>query len=249
MKKLTIATLALFAFSVAAQTLPEPVKQFEKQGIEIIKPFKAPGGVNGWLGKYQGTGVTIYLTPDGKHAISGYMYDEQGHNLSEQVINDEIYIPAGREMWQRLTAAPGIVQGSAGARCKVVVFADTFCPYCKKFSQQVKPAIEANVIQLKTQLVGILQPESGVQASAILAASDPAEAWSAFERSNGKTLPPSPSATPKEVVYQIQHNQRLMDELGANGTPAIYYLNQDRKLQQIVGMPDAKQLADLLACQ
>ena len=55
-----------------------PSKRIEKQGITIIKTFDAPGGMKGYLGKYQDMGVTIYLTPDGKHAISGYMYNEKG---------------------------------------------------------------------------------------------------------------------------------------------------------------------------
>ncbi len=34
--------------------------------------------MKGYLGKYyRDMGVTIYLTPDGKHAISGYMYNEK----------------------------------------------------------------------------------------------------------------------------------------------------------------------------
>ncbi len=37
-----------------------------------------------------------------KHAISGYMYNEKGENLSNTLIEKEIYAPAGREMWQRM---------------------------------------------------------------------------------------------------------------------------------------------------
>ncbi|HAZ77804.1 MAG TPA: thiol:disulfide interchange protein DsbG, partial [Enterobacteriaceae bacterium] len=55
--------------------------------------------------------------------------------------------------------------------------------------------------------------------------------------------------TPRPVFEQIQRNQQLMDKLGANGTPAIYYLNKDRALQQILGMPNAQQMADLAACK
>ena len=50
--------------------------------------------MKGYLGKYQDMGVTIYLTPDGKHAISGYMYNEKGENLSNTLIEKEIYAPA-----------------------------------------------------------------------------------------------------------------------------------------------------------
>lgn len=34
----------------------------------------------------------------------------------------------------------------------------------------------------------------------------------------------------------------MMDDLGANATPAIYYMNDKNELQQVVGMPDEKQL-------
>lgn len=250
MKTFRILLSALLLSSTTqAATLPAPVQQIEKQGVEIIKPFKAPGGVQGWLGQYQGTGVTIYLTPDGQHAISGYMYDAQGNNLSEKIINDEIYLPAGRAMWKQLQAMPGIKEGSAEARCQVVVFADPFCPYCRTFWQQVQPLVQNNALSIKTQLVGILKPESGRYASAILAAADPAKAWQDFERSQGKNKPAFPDSTPRALFDQIQHNQAQMQALGANGTPAIYYLNHEQKLQQIVGLPDKQQMADLTACR
>ncbi|GKW41637.1 hypothetical protein PEC301879_14950 [Pectobacterium carotovorum subsp. carotovorum] len=99
---LTLALLTLSASSLAQDALPEVMKSIEKQGITIIKPFIAPSGVQGWLGSYQGVGVTIYLAPNGKHAISGYRYDEHGNNLSEALIQQEVYVPVGRKMWQKL---------------------------------------------------------------------------------------------------------------------------------------------------
>ncbi|WP_116287447.1 thiol:disulfide interchange protein DsbG, partial [Serratia marcescens] len=73
--------------------------------------------------------VTIYVTPDGKHAISGYMYNEKGENLSNSLIEKEIYAPAGREMWQRMEKASWILDGKKEAPVIVYVFADPFCPY------------------------------------------------------------------------------------------------------------------------
>lgn len=58
-KILLLALLPAIAF---AEELPDPVKAIEKQGITIIKTFDAPGGMKGYLGKYQDMGVTIYLT-------------------------------------------------------------------------------------------------------------------------------------------------------------------------------------------
>ncbi|SUY01496.1 disulfide isomerase/thiol-disulfide oxidase [Citrobacter koseri] len=125
--------LTLFPLIAFAEELPAPVKAVEKQGITILKSFDAPGGMKGYLGKYQDMGVTIYLTPDGKHAISGYMYDEKGANLSNALIEKEIYAPVGREMWQRMEKASWILDGKKEAPVILYVFADPFCPYCKQF--------------------------------------------------------------------------------------------------------------------
>lgn len=95
--------------------------------------------MKGWLGKYQDMGVTIYLTPDGKHAISGYMYDENGNNLSEQLFQKELYTPAGQEMWKKMASAHWLQDGNKDAPIVLYVFADPFCPYCKQFWQQSRP--------------------------------------------------------------------------------------------------------------
>lgn len=108
--------LAMLPILVHAEELPAPVKAIEKQGITILKSFEAPGGMKGYLGKYQDMGVTIYLTPDGKHAISGYMYNEKGENLSNALIEKEIYAPAGREMWQKMEKASWILDGKKTRR-------------------------------------------------------------------------------------------------------------------------------------
>nr|VUD30975.1 thiol:disulfide interchange protein DsbG [Raoultella sp. NCTC 9187] len=165
---------------------PCPVKAIEKQGITIIKPFEAPGGVKGWLGKYQDMGVAIYLTPDGKHAISGYMYDENGTNLSEQLFQKELYTPAGQKMWKQMEAASWLLDGKKEAPIILYVFADPFCPYCKQFWQQARPWVESGKVQIRTLLVGVIKPESTPVAAAILASRDPAQTWHDYEKSAGK---------------------------------------------------------------
>jgi len=248
LKFLILSALVFSTCGVAASDEPYPIKQMEKQGIRIIGPFDTPGGLKGWLGEYQGSGVTLYLTPDGKHVISGYMYNEEGVNLSEGVINEKIYVPAGRKMWKKLQSSPGVTEGSNNASCHVVVFADPFCPYCKKFYQQVEPAIRNNTLQIKTLLVGIMSPESGQYAAGILSAVNPSKAWRDFENSPRLTKPHLPEKTSRQIFYQIQKNQNIMQDLGANGTPAIYYMSSDKKLQQVIGLPDKDQMAALLKC-
>ncbi|KAA1047073.1 thiol:disulfide interchange protein DsbG [Pseudocitrobacter sp. 73] len=238
-RSLLLTLLPLFAH---AEELPAPVKAIEKQGITIIKPFDAPAGMKGYLGKYQDMGVAIYVTPDGKHAISGYMYDEKGQNLSEQLFQKEIYTPAGQEMWKRMEKSTWLLDGKKDAPVILYVFADPFCPYCKQFWQQARPWVDSGKVQLRTLLVGVIKPESPDTAAAILATKDPAKTWHDYEQSGGKlklTLPATPAA---DAMRTLNENQKLMDDLGANVTPAIYYMNKEGQLQQVVGLPDAQKL-------
>lgn len=238
-RSLLLTLLPLFAH---AEELPAPVKAIEKQGITIIKPFDAPAGMKGYLGKYQDMGVAIYVTPDGKHAISGYMYDEKGQNLSEQLFQKEIYTPAGQEMWKRMEKSAWLLDGKKDAPAILYVFADPFCPYCKQFWQQARPWVDAGKVQLRTLLVGVIKPESPDTAAAILAAKDPAKTWHDYEQSGGKLKLPLPTTPAADAMRTLNENQKLMDDLGANVTPAIYYMNKEGQLQQVVGLPDAQKL-------
>ena len=81
-KLLLLSALATSGLVQAADAIPDVVKHFsEQQNIKIIKKLDAPGGAPAWLGQYQDMGVTLFLTPDGKHVISGYLYDDKGKNL------------------------------------------------------------------------------------------------------------------------------------------------------------------------
>lgn len=239
--------LSLFPLFAWAEDLPAPVKAIEKQGITIIKSFDAPGGMKGYLGKYQDMGVTIYLTPDGKQAISGYMYNEKGENLSNQLIEKEIYAPAGREMWQRLEKANWLLDGKKDAPVVLYVFADPFCPYCKQFWQQARPWVASGKVQLRTLLVGVIKPESPATAAAILASNDPAKTWHDYEASGGKMALTVPNTISPDHMKTLNMNQKIMDDLGANVTPAIYYMSKENVLQQVVGLPEKAQLDAMMA--
>ena len=245
-KLLLISLLVTSGLAQAAEAIPDVVKTFsEQQNIKIIKKIDAPGGAPAWLGQYQVMGVTLFLTPDGKHVIAGYLYDEKGKNLSDAYFQKEIYAPLGREMWKQLNAAHPLKEGADTAPRKVFVFADPFCPYCKAFWAEAQPWVKAGKVQLNTLLVAFLNPNSGRNASAILNAKDPVSAWREYELSGGKTLPKPAGGASRENVAVLQQHQQLMDSLGANATPAIYYLNAQNELQQVVGMPDEKQLEEM----
>ncbi|EJX3009778.1 thiol:disulfide interchange protein DsbG, partial [Salmonella enterica] len=66
--------------------------------------------------------------------------------------------------------------------------------------------------------------------------------WHDYEASAGKMKLEVPAFIPPAQMKVINQNQQLMDDLGANATPAIYYMNKDKILQQVVGLPEKAQL-------
>jgi len=89
--------IALFlpTLSFASEDIPAVVKHFgEQQEIKNIKEIDAPGGVKSWIGQYQDMGVTLFLTPDGKHVISGYLYDDKGKKHQRGIFPEGDLYPA-----------------------------------------------------------------------------------------------------------------------------------------------------------
>lgn len=128
--------------------------------------------MKGYLGKYQDMGVTIYLTPDGKHAISGYMYNEKGENLSNTLIEKEIYAPAGREMWQRMEQSHWLLDGKKMRR-SLSTSSPIRSAHIVNSSGSRRPWVDSGKVQLRTLLVGVIKPESPATAAAILASKIP----------------------------------------------------------------------------
>ncbi|MGE9093159.1 thiol:disulfide interchange protein DsbG, partial [Escherichia coli] len=105
-----------------------------------------------------------------------------------------------------------------------------------------RPWVDSGKVQLRTLLVGVIKPESPATAAAILASKDPAKTWQQYEASGGKLKLNVPANVSTEQMKVLSDNEKLMDDLGANVTPAIYYMSKENTLQQAVGLPDQKTL-------
>ncbi|XNM55900.1 thiol:disulfide interchange protein DsbG [Escherichia coli] len=168
-------------------------------------------------------GVTIYLTPDGKHAISGYMYNEKGENLSNTLIEKGICTPPDSEMWQRMERSHWLLDGKKDAPVIVYVFADPFCPYCKQFWQQARPWVDSGKVQLRTSSFRVIKQKtySNSSGNSCLQKSRKNLARDLSEASGGKLKLNVPANVSTEQMKVLSDNEKLMDNLGANVTPAI----------------------------
>lgn len=66
--------------------------------------------------------------------------------------------------------------------------------------------------------------------------------WQQYEASGCKLKLNVPANVSTEQMKVLSDNEKLMDDLGANVTPAIYYMSKENTLQQAVGLPDQKTL-------
>ncbi len=239
--------LGLFASPLLqAEELPAAVRQIEAKGAKVVGSFDAPNGLKGYAAQFQNRGVALYLTPDGKHVLVGSLFDEKGQDLSEPPLEKLVYAPMAKEVWAKMEKSAWIADGKADAPRVVYLFSDPNCPYCNMFWEQARPWVESGKVQLRHIMVGIIRADSPGKSAALLAAKDPQQALLDHEKA-GKASKLKPlESIPADVQARLTANQALMDELGLSATPAIFYLDEQQRLQTQQGAPRPELLGQIL---
>ncbi len=190
--------------------------------------------------------MALYLTPDGDHVLIGSLLDASGEDLTRAPLEKLVYEPLGKEMWQGLESSTWIQDGAAEAPRTVYMFSDPNCPFCNMFWKQARPWVDAGDVQLRHVMVGMLRADSAGKAAALLVAKDPQAALNAHEAAGkASKLEPVERISPK-VNEQLEANLTLMGEMGASATPAIYYLDDEGRLQQQHGAPRPDSLKQIM---
>ncbi|MBQ0776557.1 MAG: thiol:disulfide interchange protein DsbG [Pseudomonas sp.] len=226
-----------------AEDWPAPIAATIERGVEIVGQFDAPSGLQGYAGKFNGQGMALFLTEDQQHVIVGTMLDATGTDVSRAALDELVYGPMGEEMWAQLEASDWIGDGADDAGRVVYTFTDPNCPFCSMFWKQARPWVESGKVQLRHIMVGILREDSPGKSAAILAAKDPAAALHQHEAGDdAKALDTIPAA----IAQQLKTNHELMSQLGAQATPAIFFLDDKGKMQQQQGAPRPERLAEIM---
>lgn len=125
---------------------------------------------------------------DGKYVILGYFYDEKGKNFSEGIFQKEIYVLMGCEMWKQFNVVYFLKEGVDNVLCKVFVFVDLFCLYCKVFWLEVQLWVMVGKVQFNMLLVVFFNLNSGCNVFVILNVKDLVMVWKEYELFGGKKL-------------------------------------------------------------
>jgi len=221
----------------AAADKPAVIKAIEQQGLEIAGEFEAPGGLRGFAGVAGQRPIAVYVTPDGAHAIVGTLVDEKGADVSAPALQRLVVEPMSKRIWAQLEESHWVADGNANAPRVVYTFGDPNCPYCHRFWQASRRWVQSGKVQLRHVLVGVIREDSANKAAAILMAKSPSEALTQneqrFDQGGIQGLP----VISREVRDRLDANERLMSELGFQGTPGILFRDQAGLIQTRSGLP------------
>lgn len=251
---LAVLALALSAnTSLAAErtrsereTKPTVITELEKQGLEILGEFDAPGGLRGFAGAAGQEPIAVYLTPDGEHAIVGTLIDVQGRNVNASVLQRMVVEPMSKRSWARLEKTAWIADGNDDAPRIVYAFMDPNCPYCHRFWQAARRWVQSGKVQLRHILVGVIREDSANKAAAIMTAASPSKAFAFHEQNHAQGGIEGLDVIPDAVRARLDQNERLMMELGIRGTPGLLFQDETGLVQTLSGMPPPEDMEHVL---
>ena len=225
-----------------ASDYPAPIQALEAQGLEVLGTFKAPSGLTGYAGIAGGNPVSIYLTGDGSHALIGTLVDAQGNDAGADAMRDLVVKPMSERIWNKLENATWVQDGKTGTPRVIYTFTDANCPYCHSFWEAARPWVDSGKVQLRHVMVGVIRQDSANKAAAILKAPSPGNALADNERNQSSGGIKPMAAIPADVRTQLDSNERLMLELGFQGTPGILFHDEQGNVQRRSGMPQGNDL-------
>lgn len=231
-----LVALTCSAAYAAEANRPAAIEALSTKGVTNIQELKPSGDLRLFVGISRQNPVSIYVTKEGS-AIIGMRIDKNAEPMDMATVTDALVKPLNDSTWSQLESAKWIRDGKADAPRTVYVITDPNCPWCHKFWEAARPAVESGKVQLRHILVGIIRPDSPAKAAAILEANNPSEMLEKGERSYSKGGVTALKTVSAESKKTLSANLQLMEQLGFSGTPAIIYKKADGVLGRVNGFP------------
>ncbi|WP_027016457.1 thiol:disulfide interchange protein DsbG [Comamonas composti] len=246
LKALSAGLLAA-SFMATASANDLPSQEFlAQQGLTVVGPLPAVGGLKAWAAYRDQQPVPIYLMPDGKHWVLGTVIDAQGRDVNGQALQSAVQKPMGEQLWADVQRSQYVPDGKPNAPRTVYVFTDPNCPYCNQLWLEARPWVESGQVQLRHILVGILRPSSEGKAAAILSARSPEQALASHARAHA-AAGRGPAAENAGIAAQtkisaamrqtLANHAAMMSHWGLRATPAMIWKDDKGLVQIRTGMP------------
>ncbi len=188
----------------------------------------------------------MYIDKQGQYAFFGYLLDNKGHNVSEQLINQYVHPLVEQQLWQHIaTDTQWFVEGDQHAPHTIYVVADPNSDIVKKYYlETLYPAIVAKQLAVRWILVGAINQDSEAKANAFMQNINPAQAWHDYLTNTPETgfnvkldtTTNTPEALSKNVQFMLQYRLQL--------TPVTIFKTTDKQLHIVSGFIQDEILID-----
>ncbi len=243
-----LATALLASPPAFADTtaFPAVIRAMEQRGLEVFERREAPGGMTAYSGQLGRNPYTVFVTPDGKHALSGPLRSENGEPLAiDSLPVLPGLLPTG-SYWSHVESTHWVADGAATAPRIIYVFTDPNCGYCDRFWKASRPWVKAGKVQLRHVMVGLVGRDARNKAAAILAAPSPSDTLTThsenWQRGGVMGLNPIPEA----ARDQLDENLATMRKLAFRGTPGIVFRDDKGRVRRYPGYPTGIDLSDVM---
>lgn len=227
--------------------LPQAIKNLQQhKDVQVISKLPDMGGLHAYAAIAKQQPIAIYLSPDQKHIIIGSMLDEQGADITHAPLEQAMLTAWSKQTWQMLAQSTWIADGKDTAPRIIYMFTDPNCPFCNKFWQQARPWVDSGKVQIRHILVGMLTESSTPKAAAILSSNNPAQALFDHESNTKKIVAQNTDMVSEEIFNSLQENLALMNKFEIEGTPGIFYFDNENSLQIQRGAPLDDNLNNIL---
>ena len=224
--------------AVASAAVPRPLESLVSLGAaKIIKTFRAPAGLQGYLVAQGGQYEVLYGLRG--YLLVGGLISPSGQNETGVLYNKYAPKPDYKKVADSLAHDRYIVRdGHNGPR--IYVFEDPNCIFCHKLFVALAPFIREGKLTVDWVPVGFLKPDSAGKAAAILEAHDRLAKFDQDENrfdsatEEGGISPAKPTSA---VAQALDTHLREMQTLHANGTPTLLYQVKTGQWASSIGMP------------
>lgn len=211
------ADTAVLGVGVDAAVVPQVRAALDKlaPGIKLAVINRAP--IPGFW-QVIASGQMVYVSTDGKYLLNGDLVDLS----ARKSLNDAAWAAYRKAELAKVPAADRIVYGPKDPKYRIIVFTDVDCPYCRALHEHMAEYNKLGIAvdYLAWPRTGVTdpagQPTPTYQAMAAV--------WCSADRKGALTaaFAGTKPATKADCRNPVTREFKLGEELGVNGTPAIF---------------------------
>jgi len=237
---------------ISYDDLPGIIQRILSPDDAVVKKMQVKGGLTAWIihsTERPAEAAVLYTTQDDEALIHGRLFGVSGEGIteySEQYAQRYAPVIDLQSQWDNITKSHWLADGASDDKATRVVygFFDANCIYCHLAWLALEPYMEKG-LQIRWMPVAVIGESSGRKAAALYAAENTATAMRNGHMNWDNGGFPQAEDVPADILTNLDENLNLMRSLGASGTPAFFYKDDQDQVKAVHGMPNLSKAAEM----